>query len=318
MRADDNRRMTTNTLPEGALRLDDLGLIRARGADAASFLHGQLTNDIAGLRAGEARLAGYCSAKGRLLASFLVWRSGEDLLLACSADLLEATLKRLRMFVLRAKCTLSDASAELPLQGLAGPAATAWLGDGAPAIGRCAARDGATVIRLADGAGVPRYLLAGASESPPLPPLDARAWRWLEVQSGVARIERMTAEHFVPQMLNYELVGGIDFGKGCYPGQEVVARSQYRGTIKRRALLFETAADTAAGAAEVFHSEDPSQPAGEVVMAAPAPSGGSVALVEVKLAALASGSLHLGAPTGAHLERLPMPYEVPLEAVATA
>jgi folate-binding protein YgfZ len=293
--------MTTNTAPEGALPLVELGVIRAHGADAASFLHGQLTNDIANLAAGEARLAGYCSAKGRLLASFLAWRAGDDLLLACSADLLAATLKRLRMFVLRAKCTLSDASVEVPLHGLAGHAAT-----------------GATVIRLPDGAGSPRLLVAGAIADLPLPSLDARAWRWLEVQSGVARIERATVEHFVPQMLNYELVGGVDFGKGCYPGQEVVARSQYRGTIKRRSLLFRTAAAAAAGATEVFHSEDPSQPAGQVVMAAASAAGGSIALVEVKLAALASGSLHLAAPDGALLERLAMPYDVPLDVVAPA
>jgi len=309
--------MTTNILPEGALRLDELGVIRAQGADAASFLHGQLTNDVAHLGTGEARLAGYCSAKGRLLASFLVWRSGDDLLLACSADLLAATLKRLRMFVLRAKCTLSDASAELPLVGLAGTAAVAWLGKAAPAIGRCVEHEGVTSIRLPDGAGTPRLLLAGARADPPLPSLDARTWRWLEVQSGVARIEAATVEQFVPQMLNYEIVGGVDFGKGCYPGQEVVARSQYRGTIKRRSLLFETAAPAAPSATEVFHSEDPSQPAGQVVMAAANPAGsdteGSVALVEVKLAALASGSLHLGAPDGALLRRMAMPYDVALE-----
>jgi tRNA-modifying protein YgfZ len=310
--------MTTNTPPEGTLQLDDLGVIRAHGADAASFLHGQLTNDVATLAEGEARLAGYCSAKGRLLASFLVWRSGDDLLLACAADLLAATLKRLRMFVLRARCTLSDASAEVPLRGLAGPAAMAWLGDAAPAIGRSTVREGATVIRLADGAGTSRFLLAGAGAAPPQPPLDARAWRWLEVQSGIARVELATAEQFVPQMLNYELVGGVDFGKGCYPGQEVVARSQYRGTIKRRSLLFQTAAAAVAGATEVFHSEDPSQPAGQVVMAAESAAGGSIALIEVKLAALASGSLHLAAPDGALLERIAMPYEVPLEAVAPA
>ena len=310
--------MTTNTQLEGALRLAELGVIRAHGADAASFLHGQLTNDVANLGAGETRLAGYCSAKGRLLASFLVWRSGDDLLLACSADLLASTLKRLRMFVLRAKCVLTDAGTEVPLHGLAGPAATAWLGEAAPAIGRCAVREGATVIRLPDGAGTTRFLLAGASAVPPLPPLDARAWRWLEVASGIARVELATAEHFVPQMLNYELVGGVDFRKGCYPGQEVVARSQYRGTIKRRSLLFQTVAAAAAGGTEVFHSEDPSQPAGQVVMAAASAEGGSIALVEVKLAALASGSLHLATPDGALLERLAMPYDVPLEVAAPA
>ena len=133
MVADHNRRMNQTVAFEGVCRLDDWGLIRASGPDAASFLHSQLTSDVAKLGAGEVRLAGYCSPKGRLLASFMLWRDASgDILLACSADLLPATLKRLRMFVLRAKCLLSDASAELPLYGLVGARAMSWLGDAAP------------------------------------------------------------------------------------------------------------------------------------------------------------------------------------------
>jgi tRNA-modifying protein YgfZ len=319
---DDNRRMNLPA-PQGALRLESLGLIRASGADAASFLHGQLTNDVLHLDQSQARLAGYCSAKGRLLASFVVWRTGDDLLLACSADLLAPTLKRLRMFVLRANCQLTDASAELPLYGLAGPAARAWLGATAPGEpGRVAERDSAWVLRLPDAAGVPRFLCAGLAQTPPLPLLSAAAWAWLEVSSAVARIEQASSERFVPQMLNYEIVGGVDFRKGCYPGQEVVARSQYRGTIKRRSLLFEIDAPPPAVGTEVFHSEDPGQPAGQVVNAAPIPgahgAGRSLALVEVKLAALASGSLHFASPQGPRLEPVAMPYELPQEALAGA
>jgi folate-binding protein YgfZ len=135
-------------------------------------------------------------------------------------------------------------------------------------------------------------------------------WQWLEVQSGVPTIEAATAEQFVPQMLNFELVGGVDFRKGCYPGQEVVARSQYRGTVKRRMFLFDCAG-TAAPGQEVFHSGDAAQPAGMVANAAPRPDGeGCSALVEVKLAALESGSLHLGAADGALLVRADLPYRV--------
>jgi folate-binding protein YgfZ len=302
---------------DGAARLTDWGVIRASGDDAASFLHGQLSSDIAHLGASHARLAGYCSAKGRLLASFIVWRAGEvDILLACSADLLEATLKRLRMFVLRAKCVLSDASAELPLFGLCGPLATAWLADAAPGEAWAKReRDGIAAIRLPDAAGCARYLCAG-SVAPPLPPLPLDAWRGLEVKSAVARIEQATIEQFVPQMLNYEVLGGVDFQKGCYPGQEVVARSQYRGSIKRRSFVFETDGNARAGD-DVFHSDDPAQPAGKVANAAPQQDGqgsGSVALVEIKLAAMESGSLHVGAPDGALLRRLALPYELPVEA----
>jgi tRNA-modifying protein YgfZ len=318
-------RMTASTdstaphLPEGALRLSDWGLIRAQGPDAASFLHGQLTQDTNSLREGTARLAGYCSPKGRLLASFIVWRAPaatpDTLYLACSADLLAPTLKRLSMFVLRAKCKLSDATAALPLYGLAGATAAAWLGDSAPATPWASTDLGAgQLIRLPDAQGTPRWLLAQPAEAaaPALPALPAETWAWLEVHSGVARITAATAEQFVPQMVNLELVGGVNFQKGCYPGQEIVARSQYRGTLKRRALVFDSAATLAVGQ-EVFHSADASQPAGMVALAAPRPGGGCSALVEVKLAALDDGSLHAGTADGPLLVRGSLPYAIPAD-----
>jgi len=303
---------------QGSLPLADWGVIRAQGADAASFLHGQLTQDVQHLGERNAVLAGYCTAKGRLLASAVVWRAaGDEFLLACSADVLPATLKRLSMFVLRAKCKLSDASATLALHGLAGPAATAWLGPNAPAsVWQRSDVLGGHAIRLPDAAGLARYLLAlpNGSASPPLPALAPDAWRWLEVGSGMARIVAATVEQFVPQMVNFELVGGVNFQKGCYPGQEVVARSQYRGTIKRRAFVF--ACDSAARPGqEVFHSADADQPAGMVVNAASL-AGAHRALVEIKLAALEDGSLHLGAAAGPLLERVAQPYAVPIEAAA--
>jgi tRNA-modifying protein YgfZ len=299
---------------EGIAALSHLGVIRARGDDAVPFLQGQLTNDVAGLGMSEARLAGYCSAKGRLLASFFVWKAAPDeLLLACSADVLAATLKRLSMFVLRAKCKLSDASAEVPLFGLSGAAATRWFGAAAPSAGwRVGEHDGARVLRLPDAVGTPRYILATQATAPELPPLSLEAWRWLEVQSGVPLIEAVNVEQFVPQMVNLELVGGVNFQKGCYPGQEVVARSHYRGTLKRRMALFDTTAQAHAGD-DVFHDHDPSQPAGRIVNAAPSPRGGSSALIEVKLAALASGGLHLRSPEGGTLERRELPYALALE-----
>ena len=303
--------------PSGALRLADWGLIRARGADAAPFLHGQLTQDVTALSTTEARLAGYCSAKGRLLASFVLWRSEADAIdLACSADLLAPTLKRLSMFVLRAQCKLSDASAEVALYGLAGDQATAWLGDAAPARPWATAPAGpGRAVRLPDAAGQARYLLALPADAPApaLPALSADDWRWLEVQSGVVRIVAATAEKFVPQMVNLELVGGVNFQKGCYPGQEIVARSQYRGTLKRRAMAFDSDAPLAAGQ-EVFHSADPGQPAGLVALAAVRPGGGSSALVEIKLATLDSGSLHAGAADGPLLARGALPYAIPVDA----
>jgi folate-binding protein YgfZ len=300
---------------EGALPLDDWALIRAEGADAAAFLHSQLTQDVEHLEPAAARLAGYCSAKGRLLASFVVWRPlPATVWLACSADLLPATLKRLSMFVLRAKCRLTDAGAERRLYGLAGSGAAAWLGDAAPpAPWRVASIGDAQAIRLPDACGTSRWLWAAPREAAPpaLPALPPATWRWLEVASGVPRVVAATVEQFVPQMVNLELVGGVSFSKGCYPGQEVVARSQYRGTLKRRAYLYATSTPAQAGQ-EVYADGDASQPAGMVVNAASLDDSNGLALVELKIAAAAS-ALHLGAPGGPPLRPLALPYPLPTE-----
>jgi folate-binding protein YgfZ len=306
-----------------AVRLNDWGMIRARGEDAGAFLNGQLTQDALNLAAGQARLAGYCSPKGRLLASFVMWRAAPDeILLACSADLLAPTLKRLSMFVLRSKCKLSDASAELALWGVALPGLLA--GDsGTHAIPAAPYATvelaGGTAVRLADAAGCARLLWAAPADlAPPWAPTAQEAvWNWLEVQSGVPRIVARTVEAFVPQMINLELVGGVNFQKGCYPGQEIVARSQYRGTLKRRMVLVEGDAQGVAGA-EVFAAADPAQPAGQIVLAAslPHPDGSArhAALVEVKRALTDAGELHVGAIDGPLVRLRDLPYEVPADA----
>jgi folate-binding protein YgfZ len=298
--------------PEGDARLTHLGDIRARGPDATRFLQSQLTNDVAGMGLAEARLAGFCSAKGRLQASFLVWKAAaDDVLLACSATLLAQTLKRLSMFVLRAQCKLTDASQQAPLLGLVGAAAAAAAADAKPWEKRDMAEG--TVIRLPDVHGLARCLVAASTSADAAgatTPFPLEDWRWLEVQSGIPTIESSTVDQFVPQMLNLEVLGGVDFQKGCYPGQEVVARSQYRGTLKRRMFLFDCDAAASAGQ-EVFHGADPSQPAGMVVNGAKASSGAWSALVELKLAALDGGTLHLGSADGAPLQRAELPYALP-------
>jgi len=304
----------------GVARLTDRGVIRARGADAGKFLQGQLTNDVLTLAPGAARLAGFCSAKGRLQASFIVWRGGDDeYLLSCPLSILAPTLKRLSMFVLRAQCRLSDASAEVELVGVAGPPAAAMLG-AAPPWSR-SDRAGATLIRLPDAVGLARCLVAAPAGSEvdvaAAPAMTLDTWRWLEVESGIVMIEAATVDRFVPQMVNLELVGGVDFQKGCYPGQEVVARSQYRGTTKRRTFLFDCEILPEAGQ-DVFSGAGPAEAVGTVANAAPHPEqpGGS-ALIELRLAALDAGALHLGAPQGASLRQRELPYSVPLEAEST-
>lgn len=304
--------LTDPTTIDGAAPLAHWGLLRADGAEAARFLHGQLTQDIEHLDAGSARLAGYCSAKGRLLASFVVWRPHpETVFLACSADVLPAALKRLSMFLLRAKCKLTDASGDWRLLGVAGRTAAAALGDALPrAPWQRTALGEDSVIRLPDAAGVPRalWVQAAAQPVPALPALPLAQWQWLEVASGVVQIVGATVEQFVPQMVNLELVGGVNFQKGCYPGQEVVARSQYRGTLKRRAFLYRSDRPAQAGQ-EVYAADDASQPAGMVANAASVDGLGHLALVEVRLAAL-DQPLQLGAPGGPALQPVAMPYPV--------
>jgi folate-binding protein YgfZ len=311
--------MTMQPIPHGLVALTHWGLMRARGADAVKFLQGQLTNDVATLGADRARLAGFCSAKGRLQASFVMWQlAPDDLLMACHASVLPATLKRLSMFVLRAQCKLSDAGAEWRLLGAVGATATHWVAD-LPVWGQRPVVGG-RAVRLPDVDGAARALLAQplSEPVPAAPDLALERWQLLEVCSGIPTIEAATVDQFVPQMLNYEVVGGVDFQKGCYPGQEVVARSQYRGTVKRRMFLF--AVDEAARAGqELFHSADPAQPAGMVVNAAPqAGAAGSALLAEVKLAALDSGGLHLGHAAGPTLRQLELPYPLPGEAALLA
>ncbi|HVZ43610.1 MAG TPA: folate-binding protein [Ramlibacter sp.] len=296
-------------LLDGATELPHLGVIRAQGADAASFLHSQLTQDFAALAGDHARLAAFCNAKGRMLASFIAFRRSDDeLLLVCSRDLLAPTLKRLSMFVLRAKAKLTDATDEFMLRGIAGPSTQGLCGiESTPwTMRRCGEADVITLYPADDQARVLWVAPAGAAE-PGFPALPLDLWRWSEVRSGVATLQAAVAEAFVPQMLNYESVGGVNFKKGCYPGQEVVARSQFRGTLKRRGYLVHAQAPMHAGQ-EIFHESDAQQPAGIVAQASPAPEGGSDAIVSMQVAAAQGGRLTLGSADGPTLEMLQLPY----------
>ncbi len=314
--------MTPNPLTQptttmsGVAELSDLGVIRAAGADAAAFLQGQLTQDVAGLGFDEARLAAFCNAKGRMQASFVVFKRKDDegadeFLLVCSADLLAQTLKRLSMFVMRAKVKLLDASADFVLCGLVGDAVDAIDSGAARARGHWAKHDfeRQNIVVLYPGAGSQRALWC-APAGTPLPAgqaLPVETWNWLDVQSGIARVTQGIFEAFVPQMLNYESVGGVSFKKGCYPGQEVVARSQFRGTLKRRAYLAHSAAVMQVGQ-EVFHASDAEQPCGMVAATAANPTGGFDAVVSMQTTAALGGALTVGAGTGPELSLLPLPY----------
>lgn len=294
--------------------LADQGLIRASGEDAAGFLHNLLTNDIQHLAADGARNAGLCTAKGRMIASFLIWREGNDYLLQLSADILPGILKKLSMYVLRSKVKLADLSAERVLIGVSGTQAEALVGQFATMT--TAPFEGGAAIRL----DAQRYVLAVPADqsaavisrlAEKAQPADLAAWHRGEIEQGIPRIVAATQEAFVPQMVNYETaaVGGVSFQKGCYPGQEVVARTHYLGKVKRR--MFRAKLDTAfPPGTDVFTPETGDQHCGALVLTAPSPEGGFECLLVVQSSGAAAGEVHVGKPDGPRLQLLPLPYTV--------
>jgi tRNA-modifying protein YgfZ len=299
---------------QGITALPHLGVIQAQGEDAANFLHNQLSNDVLLLPVGQSRLAAFCSAKGRMQASFVVIKTAPDtVLLVMGLDLLAQTLKRLSMFVLRAKVKMSDATGQWQLRGLLGESARAVLAEASP--WQTASADGSHAVSLypavLGATQVPRVLWLGAPSQaqPPGAELSTDVWAWAEVMSGVTLISQRVFEAFVPQMLNYESVGGVNFKKGCYPGQEVVARSQFRGTLKRRTALVHSPVALTAGQ-DVFTPEDLEQPCATVVLSAARPDGqGFDALVSGTLESQQTGwrTGHAQSPA---LEIMPLPYEL--------
>jgi folate-binding protein YgfZ len=305
----------TTQLPEtspalnGVARLTHLGVIQIEGDDAAKFIHGQLTQDFSLLDQHSARLAAFCNAKGRMQASFVGFKRPDGtILLICSRDILPATLKRLSMFVMRAKAKLTDATDAFAVYGLAGTAIKNIAGY-ADSTWAKADFDSETIVNLYPAGGVPRQLCVAPADAsaPQGQALDLALWQWGDVRSGVATLTQPVFEAFVPQMLNYESVGGVNFKKGCYPGQEVVARSQFRGTLKRRTFLAHCGTPMRAGD-EVFSTLDAEQPVGTVVQAALAPGGGYDALIALQLAALDTGALGLKSSDGPTIALQALPY----------
>jgi len=305
------------TLVQGGMAaLPHWGVIQAQGEEAAHFLHNQLTQDVLLLPVGQSRLAAFCSAKGRMQASFVVIKTAPDtVLLVMNQDLLAQTLKRLSMFVMRAKVKLLDASAQWTLRGLLGASVPTSLSNAAP--WHTVTQDGAHMVALYPAhlgeITLPRALwLAPADHALPIEPeIPTPLWQWTEVMSGVSLLSHAVFETFVPQMLNYESVGGVNFKKGCYPGQEVVARSQFRGTLKRRTAVVHSPVALEVGQ-EVFTPTDISQACGTVVLAAArlnaqGETEGFDALVSGTLESMATG-WHLGAADGVALTFLPLPY----------
>jgi folate-binding protein YgfZ len=297
--------------------LTHFSLIRASGEEAAAFLHNLLSNDVQHLDQDHAERASFCSPKGRMLADFLIWREGHDTLLQLSADIQPAILKKLSMYILRSKARLTDAGSEFVLLGLAGSGmgeALKTIGATLPAVPMETSRfSGGTVIRL-DEQRCQLVVTASAAEqtwrtlAAAARPVGTPTWRWLEIAAGVPHIRQATQDEFVPQMANQDLLGGLSFTKGCYPGQEIVARTKYLGKVKRRTYRARIDGNCPAPGTDLYSADLPDQSCGKVIEAAPGPAGGSELLASMLMSSAEGGDIRVGAADGPRLAFLPLPY----------
>jgi tRNA-modifying protein YgfZ len=272
--------------------LSHYAVLRISGEDAAAFLHGQFTNDVQALAVDTAQWNGWCTPKGRLLATFLLARRKDDYLLLIPAEIAPAIAKRLTMFVLRSKVKIADVSADYARRGLIGAA-------GIPGAMRVMEKDGAITVGLDPQRAV---VLAPPSQAPAAN-ASADAWELASIHAGVPVVTTATQEAFVPQMANFELVGGVSFKKGCYPGQEIVARMQYRGGLKRRMARAHVAGGERPQPGDpVYSSAFGEQSAGTIVNAAPAPEGGYDVLVVAQMESLERRDLRWKSPDGPAVE----------------
>ena len=300
------------------------------GLDAEAFLHGQLSNDVKALSHDQSQVAAYNTPKGRILATMLLWRNADGFLAQLPGAIAPGILKRLSMFILRSKVKATDASDRYVRFGLGGPTAAQI----ASAAGVLVTTGDFKVLGSHGGEhpvqpdfvlGLPsgrfEFLYSDVQAAMACwnalcargaKPAGMAPWHWLSVQSGIAEICPETQDKFVPQMLNLELVGGVSFNKGCYPGQEIVARTQYRGEIKRRTVLAHVDSKPVPAVGEdVINAESPEQSIGSLVAVAPSPTGGYDALACLHMDLARDGELHLGEAHGPRLHLKDLPYKLP-------
>jgi folate-binding protein YgfZ len=298
--------------------LTGFSVLAVAGEDAERFLHGQLSCDVEGLAADRSTYGSYNTAKGRMLASFLLWRAEDGFRMLLSRSIAPGVQKRLQMFVLRARVGIASRDAEDVLLGASGPDAAAAVARAcgpAPANRHdVSAWPGGKVLRVPGGRFVitvdaSRAVDTWRALSASLRAVGAPCWDWLDIANGIPFVTAATQDQLVPQMANLELIGAVNFKKGCYPGQEVVARTQYLGKLKRRMYLAHLGIETPPASGLSLYSEDTGDQAnGLILAAAPGPHGGVDCLAVVQSASMAGSRVHLGALDGPPLEFRPLPY----------
>lgn len=309
--------------PHADCALNDLshfGLLKVEGEDALLFLQGQLTNDMREVSAEHSNLTGWCTPKGRMLANFRVFRLGDAYYLQTPQGNIESALKRLRMYILISKVTISDASDHLVRFGITGECAQSLLEERFPNIPasqhEAVENDDAVLIRMPGP--TPRYEVIGATDDliklwgdceAKATRMSSHFWALQEIRAGVPTVFPETSEAFVPQMVNMQLIDGVSFTKGCYTGQEIIARMQYLGKLKRRMYLAHVECDTAPQPGdELFAADSTSgQGTGRVVDAQAADDGYDL-LAVIEIESAEGQTVHLGAD-GPKLEISELPYE---------
>lgn len=301
--------------------LHQFGTLRVAGEEAQSFLQNLLSNDIREVSATHAQLSSLNSAKGRMLASFLIWRDGADYLLQLPHSLVESMRKKLSMYVLRAKVKVTDASNEVIALGVAGGDAQnilrEVLGDLPSEPFACLTSPRACAIKLGDT----RFqLIATPAQAEALwsaisrnaKPVGSACWDNLTIRAGIPVVLPQTQEQFVAQMVNFDVIGGINFKKGCYPGQEIVARMHYLGKLKRRMYLahIDTIEAPQAGD-ELFSADMEGQATGMIANAALSPTSGYDVLAVVQISSQATQTMHWKSMQGTTLKFSPLPYTLP-------
>lgn len=295
--------------------LSHLGLLQIEGADAFTFLQGQVTNDVKQLDGHRAHYTGYCNPKGRLLALFLAFSHQNHVHLQMPKALIESIAKRLKMYVMRSKVEIQDVSESVIKIGLYGPNAAELLNTIFTTVPQNAYElvtlDNAAIVKLPGDK--PRFeIFTDIANAPAIwntlsqgtKTVDASYWEWLEIQAGIPEVYLNTQEEFVPQMLNLDLLDGINFKKGCYTGQEIVARTHYLGTIKRRTQLAHINTQPNIGD-DVLNGNQES--IGKIVRCAPTPGSGYDVLAEIRLESMDAGQLLVG---GSPLNIQPLPYKI--------